>query len=397
MKKLIFLTALVISCSIVGAQGVGIGTSSPNPNAILDLTSTNKGLLVPRLTSSQRSALADMGGMIVFDSTLKRMYYGTGSGWQYLVDNSYWSLNGSTSAVYNLSQVGIGTVTPHASARLHVNSTTQGFLPPSVTSTQRININTPADGLMVYDNTVDRLYQYQAGSWKTMLNNDYWAMSGSNLYNTTANVAIGNANPLERLHVEGNIRADGDLISYGEVRINNVEGILQFQNGATDKTFVQISGENLRMGTNGGNTLGNVVFRLNGADKIFIQPDGDLNLLGGGDIELTSAAKLIRGSSGSVDILPIAYGRISSAGTLLSGTTNVTSARVSEGLYQLHCPDFTSTTTIIITMNTYVGGFYAYPNVEHWPSTGPNFYRVPFYNISAGAYRDAGFSFVAYR
>ena len=48
------------------------------------------------------------------------------------------------------SQVGIGTITPHASAELDVTSTTAGFLPPRMTQAQRNAIAIPAAGLVVW-------------------------------------------------------------------------------------------------------------------------------------------------------------------------------------------------------------------------------------------------------
>ena len=36
---------------------VGIGTSTPNTSSILDITSTDKGFLIPRMTTSQRDAI----------------------------------------------------------------------------------------------------------------------------------------------------------------------------------------------------------------------------------------------------------------------------------------------------------------------------------------------------
>jgi hypothetical protein len=48
------------------------------------------------------------------------------------------------------AQVGIGTNSPNASAKLDVTSTTQGFLPPRMTLTQRDAIATPAAGLVVW-------------------------------------------------------------------------------------------------------------------------------------------------------------------------------------------------------------------------------------------------------
>ncbi|KXK56556.1 MAG: hypothetical protein UZ07_CHB004001393, partial [Chlorobi bacterium OLB7] len=45
---------------------MGIGTLSPDPAAILDLTSTTAGLLVPRMTTAQRDAIpAPPNGLLI--------------------------------------------------------------------------------------------------------------------------------------------------------------------------------------------------------------------------------------------------------------------------------------------------------------------------------------------
>lgn len=62
------------------------------------------------------------------------------------------------------AQVGIGTVAPDASSMLDITSTTQGFLTPRMTTTQRTAIVTPADGLIVYDTTLKSFYYYNAGT-----------------------------------------------------------------------------------------------------------------------------------------------------------------------------------------------------------------------------------------
>ncbi|MBL0358127.1 MAG: hypothetical protein IPP72_15225 [Chitinophagaceae bacterium] len=53
MKKIITLF-MVVMPFFAKAQNVGIGTNSPNSSALLEISSTNKGMLVPRLTTLQR-------------------------------------------------------------------------------------------------------------------------------------------------------------------------------------------------------------------------------------------------------------------------------------------------------------------------------------------------------
>jgi hypothetical protein len=61
---------------------------------------------------------------------------------------------------YNGSMsLGSGAV-PVASAQLDVASTTRGFLPPRMTTTQRDAISSPAAGLVIYNTTTSKLQVY---------------------------------------------------------------------------------------------------------------------------------------------------------------------------------------------------------------------------------------------
>ena len=62
----------------------------------------------------------------------------------------------------------INTTTDVASSKLTIESTTQGFLPPRMTTTEKNAIATPATGLMVYDNTLNRPCFYNGTSWITL-------------------------------------------------------------------------------------------------------------------------------------------------------------------------------------------------------------------------------------
>jgi hypothetical protein len=64
------------------------------------------------------------------------------------------------------NNVGIGTTTPVATAKLEITSTTQGFLPPRMTTTQINAIASPAEGLIVYNTTLHELCFYDGTSWR---------------------------------------------------------------------------------------------------------------------------------------------------------------------------------------------------------------------------------------
>lgn len=59
---------------------VGIGTASPNSSAILDLVSTNKGFLAPRMTTTQRNSVSGPAvGLMIYNTTLNQFEYWNGS------------------------------------------------------------------------------------------------------------------------------------------------------------------------------------------------------------------------------------------------------------------------------------------------------------------------------
>jgi hypothetical protein len=62
----------------------------------------------------------------------------------------------------------IGTTTDIPSSKLTVESTTQGFLPPRMTTTQKNAIVSPASGLVIYDTTLNKLCVRGASAWETI-------------------------------------------------------------------------------------------------------------------------------------------------------------------------------------------------------------------------------------
>lgn len=78
LYPVLFLFLISIPATTLFAQNnnVGIGTTTPNSTAILDVTSTTKGVLVPRLTTAQRTAISQPAqGLLVYDTDLECFYY----------------------------------------------------------------------------------------------------------------------------------------------------------------------------------------------------------------------------------------------------------------------------------------------------------------------------------
>ena len=84
MKKIIALAIVIVAAfTATGQNNVGINTAIPNASAALDITATNKGLLIPRITTAARIGItAPAKGLMVYDSTVNNFYYYTGSAWK---------------------------------------------------------------------------------------------------------------------------------------------------------------------------------------------------------------------------------------------------------------------------------------------------------------------------
>jgi hypothetical protein len=266
--------------------------------------------------------------------------------------------------------------TPDPSAMLDVKSTTKGLLIPRMTTIQRNLIFSPADGLIIYNTTTNEINQRQNGAWRFLLNNDYWVGGGSGqMFNIGDNVGINTAGPSERLDVSGNIRSNSSMI------IDNTSAILQLRSATVNKGFVQLSGDNLRLGTNSGNATGNVVIRMNGNDRITINPAGDINTEG----------KITTPATGTANLLPICYGRVNYNGYVLSGSGNFTVEKYGTGSYIIYVNGETSDTKVVL-VNAEMAAFIVNAHL-----TGPNSnIWVNIYN-HLGVLWDSTFTFLVYR
>ncbi len=83
LKTLLLAIAVIFTTTVINAQSnLGVGTASPDASAKLDITSTNQGILVPRMTTTARTGIAAPAkGLMVYDSTVKAFYYHNGTAW----------------------------------------------------------------------------------------------------------------------------------------------------------------------------------------------------------------------------------------------------------------------------------------------------------------------------
>ncbi|QNL22112.1 tail fiber domain-containing protein [Hyphobacterium sp. CCMP332] len=113
MKKIYLLLVIAHMAFLVDAQNnTGIGTTTPNPNALLELDNNGSplGLLLPRQDISTFTlGLAD-SGMMVYNTVDDKIYIWNGSAW--VSATSEWGVNGTDIFNLNTGNVGIGINTP---------------------------------------------------------------------------------------------------------------------------------------------------------------------------------------------------------------------------------------------------------------------------------------------
>jgi len=162
------------------STGILIGPSG-NPDGRLQIggigsTSATKTFIARNLANTDLFTIWDDGAIGVNTSTnagFKLDVNGTArvSGEFKVTGNTTIKVDGTFQHNYLQTQYGavIGAFAyPAASVVLEVRSTTQGFLPPRMTTTQKNAIASPATGLMVYDTTLNLMALYNGTTWTTL-------------------------------------------------------------------------------------------------------------------------------------------------------------------------------------------------------------------------------------
>lgn len=199
MKQVIIIFITLFSIDLY-SQSVGIGTSSPNASAILDIISTDKGLLIPRMDSIARIQIAapSQSLMVYQTNANKGFYYHNGTVWLKIGgDGNEWTKNGSNE-IYTTKAIGIGIQDANDFAIMDITSTEKGILIPRMTQAQRDAILNPDGGLLIYQTNLNKgLYHFDGSddTWKKVGDGPFSWTDGTGTVYTNNRVGIGNNNP----------------------------------------------------------------------------------------------------------------------------------------------------------------------------------------------------------
>jgi type VI protein secretion system component Hcp len=80
MKKIFYFIIAMICIASANAQTVGIGTSAPDTNSVVDIKSTNKGFLMPRVNDTANVAHPSEG-MMIYNKNKKAPFFHNGNEW----------------------------------------------------------------------------------------------------------------------------------------------------------------------------------------------------------------------------------------------------------------------------------------------------------------------------
>ena len=156
-------------------QNVGIGSTSPDASAKLDIQSTTSGILIPRMTSAQRTAIASPAtGLLVFDSDSDSFWYYDGTMWIELLSDNLSKIRDADDDTW----INVETTSDEDSIRfsaagrevMHI-----GLNPNRITS---IGISDTGQNILIGDSAgfnLSKEYFLKSGWYREYL---YWPVSG---------------------------------------------------------------------------------------------------------------------------------------------------------------------------------------------------------------------------
>jgi hypothetical protein len=92
-----------------------------------------------------------------------------------------------------------------------------------MTKLEKLDIVNPANGLVVYDTTLESLFLFNGTDWEPLAtgSGSRWEELGANIYRNTGNVGIGTATPAALLHTRGIGTGEGNVVFIGDWKFGN--------------------------------------------------------------------------------------------------------------------------------------------------------------------------------
>ena len=147
--KKIFLLIVVGLCVATATAQTGIGTTTPDVSAKLDISSTSKGLLVPRMTATERGAIATPAkGLLIYQTDGEAGFYvntGTSSSIVWTRINMDWTRSGNDIS-YTIGNI---STTGNLTGGNANTSTISGFAANVATITGGYNLTAADNGKII--------------------------------------------------------------------------------------------------------------------------------------------------------------------------------------------------------------------------------------------------------
>lgn len=159
-------TKQVSVANLTAGRATSVGSLSSSAQVVGQAPRGNPGTSGTAVDYSIRNA--DNVGSIALDMGQSNVP-AVNTAWMQVRNQGSYALNYNLAIQPNGGQTYFGTMTtPSASAIVAITSTTQGFLPPVMTTTQKNAISSPTAGLIVFDSTLSKLCVYSGSAWQTI-------------------------------------------------------------------------------------------------------------------------------------------------------------------------------------------------------------------------------------
>jgi hypothetical protein len=252
---------------------VGIGTTTPNSSSLLEIKSTTKGILIPRMTLVQRNAIATPAtGLLIFQTNnTPGFYYYSGTAWTAVTPKAKdWLLTGNAGTDSSINF--LGTTDAHP-LEFRVNNIKAGYLDNWLSNT-----SFGYKGLLA--NTTGQ--QNTASGYASLysnINGSYNSAHGAGALNSNTdgnwNTANGAYSLYENIHGVNNTATGGNALYNNLTGVNNVANGYSALNNNTVGNYNTASGTYSLYATTGNNNTGN------GYEALFENSTGNNNTASG--------------------------------------------------------------------------------------------------------------------